>query len=65
MELVFMDRKEAKSLIDKLINGEDVKCLKCSIGLYTPLNPYAETNHYYVCDKCKDTVHFDPVVDIE
>lgn len=58
-------KNTSQPLIDRLISGEKVICLNCKIGIYKPLNPSADFNHYYICNKCGDIVHFDPVVNIE
>ncbi len=55
----------SKSLIDRLLDGEKVICEACVKSYYKPLNPDAKVNHYYKCPECGNTIHFDPVVDID
>lgn len=50
-------------LLEKLNKGE-VKCKKCD-GYYKPFNPKFDVNHYFVCKKCGDSVHVDPIVVVE
>lgn len=57
--------KKYISLSSRLIQGEEVVCEKCGKGIYRPFNPRFKINHVYVCDNCGDSVHWDPVVDIE
>lgn len=57
--------KESKSLMSRLLKGEQVICKQCGKGVYKPFKPNAKVNHYYICDNCGAQVHWDPVVDIE
>lgn len=53
------------SLEQKIKNGERVQCPKCRVGAIVPLNPDAQTNHYFHCDNCDFHIHFDPLVIID
>ena len=49
----------------ELLRGQTVKCQKCKCGVYRPVNPDAVKNHYFVCDNCGTTVHFEPIVEVD
>lgn len=57
--------KKSKSLTSRLLDGEEVVCENCGKGIYRPFNPQFKVNHSYVCDRCGDHVHWDPVVEVE
>lgn len=50
---------------EKLMNGEQVKCLECKEGVYRPLNPKYKINHCFICDKCGSNVILEPNVVVE
>ena len=51
--------------VDALLRGDKVACRECGKGCYQPLNPSYKVNHYFVCDHCGSSFHWDPVVNIE
>ena len=53
------------SLTSRLLSGEEIKCNKCKKGIYRPLNPDHKVNHWFVCDVCGNTYHWDPVIEID
>lgn len=55
----------SKSLISRLLDGEKITCFACHKGIYRPFNPAFKINHSFVCDCCGDSIHWDPVVEIE
>lgn len=57
--------KTSKSLVSRLLDGEEIVCEKCGKGTYRPFNPNFKVNHVYVCDKCGFGIHWDPVVEVE
>ena len=52
-------------LSEKLISGEEVKCVDCKKGIYKPFNPEAKVNHCFVCDTCGSHVMIEPCVVVE
>lgn len=52
------------SLTEKLLTGETIPCQKCREGTYIPLNPGAEVNHCFFCNRCDDKFHWDPYVEV-
>lgn len=42
-----------------------VVCESCGEGIYIPLNPNAEINHAFTCNKCGDRFHFEANVIVE
>lgn len=59
------NKQREKSLVERLLDGEEVVCLCCGKGIYRPVNPAAKINHYFVCDCCGDGVHWDPMVEVK
>lgn len=55
------------SLSEKLISGEEVKCVDCKKGIYKPFNSKvkANANHCFVCDTCGSYVMIEPCVVVE
>ena len=59
-----LDKKvDLLDLLDK--EHKEVNCLKCKVEIYLPLNSESEKNSYFLCNKCGNAVHFDPIVIIE
>ena len=57
--------KTSKSLIERLLDGEEITCQICHKGIYRPFNPRFKINHSFVCDQCGSHIHWDPVVEID
>ena len=53
------------SCVEALLEGKDMLCTKCKQGHYRPFNPKFEINHSFVCDICGNSIHWDPVVDVD
>jgi hypothetical protein len=52
-------------MIEKLRNGEEVKCCKCKKGVYKPINAAAKINNWFQCNYCGDHYHYEPVVEVK
>ena len=52
-------------MIEKLRNGEEVKCRKCEKGTYKPINPAVKVNYWFRCNYCGAHYHYEPVVEVK
>ena len=59
------NKQREKSLVERLLDGEEVVCRRCGKGIYRPLHPEAKINHAFVCDYCGSRFHWDPKVEVK
>ena len=59
------NKQREKSLVERLLEGEEVVCRHCGKGIYRPLHPEAKINHAFVCDYCGSRFHWDPKVEVK
>ena len=54
-------------LIDRLHNGEKVKCEVFNKGYMAPYNTSADKAHGFICTNpdCNNRFHWDPVINLE
>lgn len=57
--------EENKSILDKLISGETVKCPKCNEANIEPFGTTADKAHSFICPNCDYTVRYTPAINIE
>ncbi len=56
---------EEKSLIERLRNGEMIKCLECNDGYYTTTAKDIKISHEFCCNKCKGVIRITPNIIVE
>jgi len=54
-----------KSKIERLRNGEKIKCSKCKDGYYKSASSDVKTSDCFICDKCKSIVQISKNVIID
>ncbi len=58
-------RSDAEFLLERLRNGETIRCEKCGIGHYDVSGNNISKNNSFHCDNCDNYVHVNFPVDIE
>ena len=54
-----------KSLTERLLNGEEVRCTECERGIYKPFTKNIKSCHDFICNNCNNHIHFIPNIIID
>ncbi len=49
-----------ENFLTRIARGENVLCVQCGEGFYSPKVSYYHLNHIYKCSKCEAEIEFDP-----
>ena len=64
-ELLKRKPRQALSLLEKLNNGEKIKCMACGKGYMLKCNPEIEKNFFFYCSECGEIWQFAKPIIIE
>lgn len=59
------DQNDEPHLIERLRNGEKIKCVSCKKGIYITNAKDIKTSHGFFCNNCNFVIHVDPPIEIE
>lgn len=62
-----MGEEKRDNLLERLRNGETLRCSRCGTGHMVPYNASADKAHSFNCSnpECNNYIHWDPVIELE